>query len=136
MALLLAYDFPGNVRELKHALEHAVIMATGDEVQARDLPRSLWPGAAPAPTAAARTTPAPAAPARTAPAAGAPRTLRQVREAWLQPLEARWLADLLAACGGNVRVAARRAGVNTVTMYRLLQRRGLGRRRAAHAILG
>jgi anaerobic nitric oxide reductase transcription regulator len=136
MALLLAHDFPGNVRELKHALEHAVIMAPGDEVQPGDLPRSLWPGAAPAPTAPARSASPLAAPPRGTPAAGAPRTLPQMREAWLQPLEARWLADLLAACGGNVRGAARRAGVNAVTMYRLLQRRGLGRRRAARGILG
>jgi len=158
MALLLAYDFPGNVRELKNALEHAVIMATGDVIQPRDLPRSLWGGAPATGGPALPATGGPALPATGGPAlpataglaatvsAGAPppsaaralggeasQTLRQVREAWLQPLEARWLADLLAQCGGNVRAAARRAGVNAVTMYRLLGRRGLGRRRRSPA---
>ncbi|MBX5484742.1 MAG: sigma 54-interacting transcriptional regulator, partial [Myxococcaceae bacterium] len=41
LALLHAYDFPGNVRELKNAIEHAVIMAQGSEVRAEDLPRAL-----------------------------------------------------------------------------------------------
>ncbi len=33
--------------------------------------------------------------------------------------------NLLAACDENVRELARRAGVNAVTMYRLLHKRGL-----------
>lgn len=33
--------------------------------------------------------------------------------------------NLLAACDGNVRELARRAGVNAVTMYRLPRKRGL-----------
>ena len=33
LAVLHSYSFPGNVRELKNALEHAAIVASGDEVQ-------------------------------------------------------------------------------------------------------
>ncbi len=35
--ILLAYNFPGNVRELKNLLETAIIMGTSDEITASDL---------------------------------------------------------------------------------------------------
>ena len=35
---LLGYPWPGNLRELRNALERAVILAKGDEVRAEDLP--------------------------------------------------------------------------------------------------
>ncbi len=38
MAKLLAYDFPGNVRELRNLVERASILASGDRVEAADLP--------------------------------------------------------------------------------------------------
>jgi DNA-binding NtrC family response regulator len=108
MALLRGYDFPGNVRELKNLLEHAVILSTGPTVQKDDLPGSVQ-AAAPAP--------APVAPKSER------RTLRALREAWLAPLERDYLQDLLRACDGNVREASRRAGVTAATLYRLMARR-------------
>jgi two-component system, NtrC family, response regulator AtoC len=107
LSLLLSYDYPGNVRELRNAVEHAVILAPGDTIRPEDLPESI--GRAPAPQ--------PAPPAR--------RTLRQLREEWLAPLETAWLRELLAQAGGRVRRAAREAGVDAVTMYRLLRKRGI-----------
>jgi DNA-binding NtrC family response regulator len=52
-----------------------------------------------------------------------------MREKWLAPLERRYLRELLDECGGNVRDAASVAGVNPVTLYRLLDKRGMGRTR-------
>ena len=37
--ILFNYDWPGNVRELQHCVESAVVMASGDEIQAEDLDR-------------------------------------------------------------------------------------------------
>jgi transcriptional regulator with GAF, ATPase, and Fis domain len=111
LALLAAYDFPGNVRELKNALEHAVILAESDVIGLEHLPRSLGAPSAP---------PAPATRRR---------TLRELREAWLAPFERRYLAELLEETGGHVRRAARLAGVDPVTLYRLLKKRGLRLRR-------
>jgi len=111
MALLEAHTFPGNVRELKNVIEHALIMTEADAITVDDLPppmRQLH-GAAPPERASVP----------------ADRTLPELREQWLAPLETRYLTDLLESCDGNVRLAAERAGINIVTMYRLLKKRGL-----------
>jgi two-component system response regulator HydG len=118
-AALCAYDYPGNVRELKNAVEHAVILAADDEILPRHLPATMTSGKAPAePSAGLAEAEAPYG------------TLRSLRESWLAPHERRYLADLLDSSRGNVRAAARRAGVDAVTFYRLLKKRGirLGRR--------
>lgn len=38
MQLLRTHDWPGNIRELENAVEHAVLMAVGSEIQPEDLP--------------------------------------------------------------------------------------------------
>src|SRR5437588_10310268 len=38
---LLVYDWTGNVRELRKAIEHGVVMANGPKVTVRDLPRAI-----------------------------------------------------------------------------------------------
>jgi transcriptional regulator with GAF, ATPase, and Fis domain len=110
LARLHAYDFPGNVRELKNTIEHAVILCTGDELRVEDLPKPLQ-DEAPKNRRAQTQPPLP--------------TLDEAREKWLAPLEKQYLTDLLARHNGNVRAAAQAAGINTVTLYRLLKRRGL-----------
>ena len=117
LAVLLAYDYPGNVRELKNALEHAVIMARDGVVRAADLP-ALMHG--PRGRHPVKPYPEPA-PERV--------SLAELRERWLAPLEAQYLRDLLARHEGSVRRAAKEAGVNAVTLYRLLDKRGMSRSR-------
>src|SRR5438046_9899623 len=41
MDALLAYDWPGNVREVRTAIEHGVVMASGPKATGRDLPRAI-----------------------------------------------------------------------------------------------
>lgn len=41
MDALVAYDWPGNIRELKNTLERAVIMADGPEIILEDLPSNI-----------------------------------------------------------------------------------------------
>ena len=40
-ALLTSYSWPGNVRELENAIEHAIVLGTGDEIVPDDLPEAL-----------------------------------------------------------------------------------------------
>lgn len=38
MDLLLHYDFPGNIRELRNLIERACILSTGEEITAENFP--------------------------------------------------------------------------------------------------
>jgi DNA-binding NtrC family response regulator len=40
-AILAAYDYPGNVRELQNIVEHAVVLAEDNEITERDLPEFM-----------------------------------------------------------------------------------------------
>ncbi len=113
MGQLRGHDFPGNVRELRNVMEHAVIMSEGEEILPEHLPRTLRRKQ----IAHSREK-------------GAGQTLHQMREQWLAPQEHRYLTQLLAQCDGDVREVARMAGVNPVTIYRLLKRRGISLKRS------
>ena len=39
--LLMNYDWPGNIRELENAIEHAIVLGASDEIRPEDLPESL-----------------------------------------------------------------------------------------------
>jgi DNA-binding NtrC family response regulator len=41
MSALRKYDFPGNVRELEHAIEHAFVMCHGPEIRPEHLPSHI-----------------------------------------------------------------------------------------------
>jgi DNA-binding NtrC family response regulator len=40
-ASLLQYEFPGNVRELSHAVQHAIVLSGGQEIDLQHLPASI-----------------------------------------------------------------------------------------------
>jgi len=106
---LLAYDFPGNVRELENVLERSVAMCENGNITAEDLrltPRSAFEAAdAPIPApdlAASRSTFAPA-PAPTRPAAPFPGPATSER------FEDEFPADLAAAVAETERAAIMKA---------------------------
>jgi len=43
MAILNAYDFPGNIRELENIIEHAMVFCTGDMLEAEHLQKEIQP---------------------------------------------------------------------------------------------
>jgi DNA-binding NtrC family response regulator len=95
-ALLEAYDFPGNVRELAHVLERAVIVADGEEVEAVHLPEPVRVAAALA--------------------------RRRTRRPTLAEVEAEYIAETLAAVRGNKSEAARLLGISRKSLYERLEK--------------
>jgi PAS domain S-box-containing protein len=53
MRALCAYDFPGNVRELRNAIERAFVLCRGSEIDLAHLPTEIARGSVPAPPAEA-----------------------------------------------------------------------------------
>jgi DNA-binding NtrC family response regulator len=120
------YDWPGNIRELDHALRYASAMGRTPLITEADLPdgvqHAIAGGAAPAPTPHA-----PAAPASTAPAAandpGAVIDVAQLRDrirgrrpaadtpphedpSHIEHAKYTWLRTLIEECGGDLALIA------------------------------
>jgi DNA-binding NtrC family response regulator len=100
-AVLEAYEFPGNVRELANTIERAVIVASGAKIEESDLPESL----------------------RVAVALSRRRTRQTLAE-----VEADYVAETLIAAKGNKSEAARILGISRKNLYERLERQGEGRR--------
>ncbi|MBI5508702.1 MAG: sigma-54-dependent Fis family transcriptional regulator [Deltaproteobacteria bacterium] len=105
LALLYAYDWPGNVRQLLHALESAMIVCDGPEIEPRHLPASL----------------AIRAPAPALLVAAAPEPLLSLKE-----LERRHIERVLAATQGRRKEAAQVLGISERNLYRKIDEFGLG----------
>ncbi|HBH03003.1 MAG TPA: hypothetical protein DDZ42_13965, partial [Candidatus Rokubacteria bacterium] len=106
MAVLMEHDWPGNIRELENALEHAIVCSRGGVIDVDALPRALaLRGATPA---AERARPAREGVRR--PRGAAP------REAVLRALR---------AAGWNRGRAAAMLGVDRTTLWRKMRRLGI-----------
>ncbi|HEY0558101.1 MAG TPA: sigma 54-interacting transcriptional regulator [Thermoanaerobaculia bacterium] len=106
---LQAHDYPGNVRELSHAIERVCLLARGPELDLDLLPSEV---AGAAPDAAAE----PVFSELTGEA------LNEAREASVAAVEQRFLAELMRRCDGNVSRAAREAGLHRTYLQKLLAR--------------
>jgi len=97
MQLLLRHAWPGNVRDLDHAIERAVLMAEGGRVQARDFGLGGADGAGAA-------------------------ALDQMS---LEDVERVLIQKALTRAAGNVSDAATALGLSRSALYRRLKRHGL-----------
>jgi transcriptional regulator with PAS, ATPase and Fis domain len=105
MRRLETYGWPGNLRELRHEMQRALVMAAGrDEILVEDLSPSISPVAAPS---------------STPPASGA--TLEET----IAAVERRELIAALDATGGNRTHAAQRLGLSRQGLLNKLARHGL-----------
>ncbi|MBD8566062.1 sigma-54-dependent Fis family transcriptional regulator [Oxalobacteraceae sp. CFBP 8763] len=95
---LVAYDWPGNVRALRHACERAVILGSRPDYHVDDF-RLVAPASA------------------VAPAGGA--------DFKLGALERDTIAAAMAQAGGNISLAARLLGLSRAALYRKLGKHGI-----------
>ena len=95
--VLMAYDFPGNVRELENIVEHAFVLCRGPLILPEHLPPEIRPAAGP---------------------------IRRRRGASLAELEERHILDVLEQHGGNRAAAAKALGIHKTTLWRRLKKLG------------
>jgi len=93
---LVRHPWRGNVRELEHTVERAVLLASGEEIG----PQDLFLGAT----------------------AQGPALIERMT---LDDAERHLIQRALARCGGNVSDAARELGLSRSALYRRLQHHGL-----------
>ena len=116
LEVLAGYSWPGNVRQLRNAVERMAVLAPGKELTPDLLPPEITgagPGAMPAGGSAAGGGEGPAAPA------GLP-----LKEAVLE-FKREYIRSALDECGGNQRKAAERLGLQRTFLNRLIKELGL-----------
>ena len=96
MRALTEYPWPGNIRELDHAIERAVLLARGSTISTADL--ALQPVGG---------------------------TGARLEELSLEEVERVLIQKALSRHGGNVTLAANALGLSRSALYRRLQRHGL-----------
>lgn len=96
MAQLTAHAWEGNIRELQHTVEKAVIMSDGDTIGVEQL--LLRPATAIVPDDGVST---------------------------LEQMERRMIRDAIAACNGNLTAVAQKLGITRQTLYNKIKRYGL-----------
>ncbi len=104
---LLAYAWPGNIRELQNCIEQAVALARYDEIAVDDLPERIR-DYRPANILVVGEDPSELVP--------------------LEVVERRYILRVLEAAGGNKSVAARILGLDRKTLYRRLESYGVSER--------
>ena len=100
---LLRERWPGNVRQLKNAMERLAALHPGGVLGAEDLAEDFPPAQAAVSSLSAL-------------------PWKEAREQYLASFELSYAQAVLARCGGNVSAAAREAGVDRKTFYTLLKK--------------
>jgi two-component system nitrogen regulation response regulator NtrX len=110
-ALLESYPWPENVRELRNAIEQAVILSSGGRVRPEDLPERIRQ-----PSGSV---------ALTQPSVLAGRAFRAAKRDVVARFEREYLAELMRRHAGNVTSAAQQAGMLRSALQRLLRKCGM-----------
>jgi DNA-binding NtrC family response regulator len=102
---LLAYRWPGNVRQLRNALETASVVATGDVIEFGDLPPEVT---------------------RTDISPSSPEPIPLPASRTLEEIERDAIRDALARTGGNKTQASKLLGIGLRTLHRKVKEYGIG----------
>jgi DNA-binding NtrC family response regulator len=133
-ALLTAYDWPGNVRQLENAMFRAVVLADGDELTVAEFPQI----AAQVEGFDVRVPPAPPPPADVAPAPTGeavrfeprnPYVMRLIDDSGdvrkIEDIEAEAIRFAFAHYRGQMSQMARKLGIGRSTLYRKMKELGV-----------
>jgi DNA-binding NtrC family response regulator len=125
---MMKHDWPGNVRELRNVIERAVLLSESpdSEDSLRRAPAS--------PNAAVKQEPSiTSTPSQTATSADASMTVpvdvaipfKNAKQNVISEFERRYISRLLAQHDGNISAAARAAGIDRMSIHKMLHRLGL-----------
>jgi transcriptional regulator with GAF, ATPase, and Fis domain len=95
-AMLMNYEWPGNIRELENAIEHAIVMGASDEIRPEDLPEALLE-------------------------VQVPKSEGARYHAAISDLKKRLIRDALAEADGSYTEAAKLLGVHANYLHRLIR---------------
>ncbi len=98
---LLTYGFPGNIRELENAIEHAFVFCTDNEISPQHLPQQIRGGASQPGSQA----------------------ISHVKD--FDELEKLYLISVLEEMGGSKIKTARKLGIHKATLFRKLRKLGI-----------
>jgi DNA-binding NtrC family response regulator len=115
MEALVAYAWPGNVRELANVIERAMLLCRGEILTVDDL-AAVGGGLGGAAVAGAGAAPN-AAGVIVLPKGWSDTPWRGARDNLLQEIERRYLAEILTATGGRIAEAAKRAGMDSRSIF-------------------
>ena len=105
MQAILAYDWPGNVRKLRSAIEHGVVMTNGPKIGLRDLPAEVREGGT--------TGGGVLSSSKFIPLKGSRFNLHET--------EHRLMLQALEDTGGNITQAAKKLGISRRTLHRKIK---------------
>ncbi len=124
MALLEKYDYPGNVRELENAIEHAVTLSEHDTLTPADLPAAIR-----SPRLLPRTSASTVAGGEVSEVVAralAERDAERDRRS-LDEVTREHVLRVIARHHGNATAAAKQLGLSRTTLWRMLKRWGVAR---------
>jgi DNA-binding NtrC family response regulator len=106
MRAMLAYEWKGNVRELEHAIEQAVVLASAEEIALDDLPAAVRSAGGDG---------APPTPATVAADGGAPgdgsTSFKEAKQRIVEQFERQFIEEALSRHAGNISKAAEDIGM-------------------------
>lgn len=95
MRVLMAYSWPGNVRQLQHVIERATVMAEGSELTTKDLDIPISQDC---------------------------ESLKEAKAKEIAKFEKNYIQGLLSVCNGNITRAAEVAQKNRRALWQLIQK--------------
>jgi DNA-binding NtrC family response regulator len=104
----MSHPWKGNIREMKSAVEKALLLAAGDEIE----PEDLFGRSAPSPS-------------RSFDPATTPATFREAKQHVIENFERDFLAAALARNGGNISRTAEEVGMYRQNLQQKLRELGL-----------
>ncbi|MBK6772004.1 MAG: sigma-54-dependent Fis family transcriptional regulator [Ignavibacteria bacterium] len=97
ISVLKEYSFPGNVRELKNIIERAVILSSGDELTAENLPEEIF----------------------------VHKNSNEIHSDSLKEIEQQHILKIYSENNRNKTITAEKLGIGSVTLYRKLKEYGV-----------